>query len=57
MDTSIKQTRTLKYIVFSLFLLLKTSIKRTLDWIDNSSIGLLPWNTYCNPSIKINQYI
>ena len=24
---------------------INTSIKRTPDWIDNSSIGLRPWNT------------
>ena len=26
--------------------MLKTSMKRTPDWIDNSSIGLHPWNKY-----------
>ena len=41
-DTSIK--RTLKYIVFGVFLLLKTSIKRTPVWVDNSGIALRPWN-------------
>ena len=51
-DTSIKRTR-----ITGLFLLLKTSIKRTPDWIYHSSIGLRPWNTYWSRLIKINQYI
>ena len=37
--------------------MLKTSIKWTSVLIDNSSIGLGPWNTYCSRLIKINQYI
>ena len=37
--------------------IVKNFSKRTPDWTDNSSIGLLPWNTYCSWLIKINQCI
>ena len=37
-DTSIKRSQTLKWVLFCLFLLLKTSIKRTPGWIYNAAL-------------------
>ena len=54
-----KRQRCIRWMLFGYFSIVKKPLltKHHLDWIENSSIGLLSWNTYCSRWILNNKSI